>query len=163
LGDAIVYIDNPGKTPRGLNYSIRRSFLEEIGGFDTHLGRVGTKLLSNEELQMTELALQRGMQVAYLPNALVAHNVAPERLKRSWFFNRGWWQGISECYREQLAGKAGLGQLQRGSERFLRGLYKTVQYFSDPAERFDKIVYAYGQIGYLNAAIQGLLGKTKKE
>lgn len=163
LGDTIVYIDNPGKTPRGLNYSIRRSFLEEIGGFDPHLGRIGTKLLSNEELQMTELALQRGMQVAYLPNALVAHNVAPERLNRSWFFNRGWWQGISECYREQLSGKAGLGQLQRGSERFLRGMYKTIQYFSDPAERFDKIVYAYGQIGYLNAAIQGLLFKTKKE
>ncbi|MGH8001537.1 MAG: glycosyltransferase [Brasilonema sp.] len=163
LGDSIVYIDNPGQTPRGLNYSIRRSFLEKIGGFDTHLGRVGTKLLSNEELQMTEFALQHRMQVAYLPNAKVAHNVAPERLKRSWFFSRGWWQGVSECYREQLAGKAGLGQLQRGSERFLRGLYKTVQYFRDPAERFDKFVYAYGQIGYLNTAIQGLLSKSKKE
>jgi len=157
LGDAIVYIDQLGLTPRGLNYSIRRSFLNEIGGFDLHLGRVGKNLLSNEELQMTELALQRNWQVAYLPDALVAHNVAPERLNRSWFLNRGWWQGISECYREQLAGKAGIGQLQRGSERFLRGLYKSLQYLSDPAERFDKLVYAYGQIGYLNAAIQGLL------
>ncbi|MGI8503828.1 MAG: glycosyltransferase family 2 protein, partial [Hassallia sp.] len=65
-------------------------------------------------------------------------------------------------YREQLAGKAGIGQLQRGSERFLRGLYKSLQYLSDPAERFDKLVYAYGQIGYLNAAIQGLLSSNKK-
>jgi len=162
LGESMVYIDNPGLTPRGLNYSIRRRFWEEIGGFDTHLGRVGKKLLSNEELQMTELALQRGWQVYYLPNALVAHNVSPERLKRSWFFDRGWWQGISECYREQLAGKDGIGQLQRGSERFLRGLYKALQYFPDPAERFDKLVYAYGQIGYLNAAIQGLLSTSKK-
>ncbi|MBO3462692.1 glycosyltransferase family 2 protein [Aetokthonos hydrillicola Thurmond2011] len=159
LGESIIFIENPGLTPRGLNYSLRRSFLTEIGGFDTHLGRIGKKLLSNEELQMTELALQKGWQVAYLPNALVAHNVSPERLKRSWFINRGWWQGISECYREQLAGKAGIGQLQLGSERFLRGLYKALQYFSDPAERFDKLVYAYGQIGYLNAAIQGLLSK----
>lgn len=163
LGDTIVYIEQPGLTPRGLNYSIRRSFLNEIGGFDPHLGRVGKNLLSNEELQMTELALQRGWQVAYLPDALVAHNVAPERLNRSWFLNRGWWQGISECYREQLAGKAGIGQLQRGSERFLRGLYKSLQYFSDPAERFDKLVYAYGQIGYLNAAIQGLLSSSNKK
>ncbi|MDF5714345.1 MAG: glycosyltransferase family 2 protein [Rhizonema sp. NSF051] len=162
LGDSIVYIDNPGLTPRGLNYSIRRNFLEEIGGFDTHLGRVGTKLLSNEELQMTEYALQRDWQVAYFPDALVAHNVSRERLQRSWFFNRGWWQGISECYREQIAGKAGVGQLQRGSERFLRGLYKALQYFSDPAERFDKLVYAYGQLGYLNAAIQGLLSKKNR-
>ncbi|MGI2903556.1 glycosyltransferase [Tolypothrix sp. VBCCA 56010] len=162
LGDSIVYIEQPGLTPRGLNYSIRRSFLNEIGGFDPNLGRVGKNLLSNEELQMTELALQRGWQVAYLPDALVAHNVAPERLNRSWFLNRGWWQGISECYREQLAGKAGIGQLQRGGERFLRGLYKSLQHLSDPAERFDKLVYAYGQIGYLNAAIQGLLSSNKK-
>ncbi|AVH72412.1 glycosyltransferase family 2 protein [Nostoc sp. 'Lobaria pulmonaria (5183) cyanobiont'] len=163
LGDSNIYIEQPGSTPRGLNYSIRRSFLEEIGGFDPHLGRVGKNLLSNEELQMTEFALQRGWQVAYLPEALVAHNVAPERLQRSWFLNRGWWQGISECYREQLAGKAGIAQLQRGSERFLRGLYKALQYFSDPAERFDKLVYAYGQIGYLNAAIQGLLSTSNKK
>ncbi|BAY08782.1 glycosyltransferase [Calothrix sp. NIES-2098] len=163
LGDRPIYIEQPGLTPRGLNYSIRRSFLEEIGGFDPHLGRVGKNLLSNEELQMTEFALQKGWQVAYLPQALVAHNVAPERLKRSWFLNRGWWQGISECYREQLAGKAGVGQLRRGGERFVRGLYKALQYFSDPAERFDKLVYAYGQIGYLNAAIQGLLSTSDKK
>lgn len=163
LGERKIYIEQPGLTPRGLNYSIRRSFLAEIGGFDPHLGRVGKNLLSNEELQMTECALQKGWQVAYLPEALVAHNVAPERLKRSWFLNRGWWQGISECYREQLAGKAGISQLQRGSERFVRGLYKSLQYFSDPAERFDKLVYAYGQIGYLNAAIQGLLSTSDKK
>ncbi|MFH7029859.1 MAG: glycosyltransferase family 2 protein [Heteroscytonema crispum UTEX LB 1556] len=163
LGDSIVYIDKPGLTPRGLNYSIRRNFLEEIGGFDPNLGRVGKNLLSNEELQMTELALQKGWQVAYLPDALAAHNVSPERVNRSWFLSRGWWQGISECYREQLAGRAGIGQLQRGSERFLRGLYKALQYISDPAERFDNLVYAYGQIGYLNAAIQGLLSTSNKK
>ncbi|MBD2629103.1 glycosyltransferase [Trichormus variabilis] len=163
LGDSIVYIEQPGSTPRGLNYSIRRSFLEDIGGFDPQLGRVGKNLLSNEELQMTEFAIERGWQVAYLPQALVAHNVAPERLKPSWFLNRGWWQGISECYREQLAGKAGIGQLQRGSEKFVRGLYKSLQYITDPAERFDKLVYAYGQIGYLNAAIQGLLFTANKK
>ncbi len=162
LGDKMIFIQQPGLTPRGLNYSLRRSFLEEIGGFDPQLGRVGKNLLSNEELQMTEFAIERGWQVAYIPEALVAHNVAPERLKRSWFLNRGWWQGISECYREQLAGKADIGQLQRGSERFLRGLYKALKCFSNPAERFDKLVYAYGQIGYLNAAIQGFLSTNKK-
>lgn len=156
LGDEFVNIQNPGLTPRGLNYSIRRSFLEQIGGFDPKLGRVGKNLLSNEELQMTELALKNGWQVAYIPTALVAHNVAPERLHPAWFLSRGWWQGISECYREQLAGRAGIIQLSRGAERFLRGIYKALQYIYDPAERFDKLVYAYGQIGYLNAAIQGL-------
>jgi glycosyltransferase involved in cell wall biosynthesis len=157
LGETLVLIQQPGLTPRGLNYSIRRQFLDQVGGFDLNLGRVGKNLLSNEELHMTELALGQGWQVAYLPDAHVAHNVAPERLNRAWFLSRGWWQGISECYREQLAGRAGLGQLNRGGERLLRGLYRTLKYFPDPAERFDNFAYAYGQIGYLKAAVQGIL------
>ncbi len=156
LGDSPVNIDTPGLTPRGLNYSIKRTFLEQIGGFDTNLGRVGKKLLSNEELHTTELALKQGWEVAYLPEALVGHNVAPERVKPSWFMERGWWQGVSECYREQLSGEAGVPQLGRGGERIIRGLYKSLKYIGNPALRFDNFVYAYGQIGYLSEAIKGL-------
>ncbi|EAZ94191.1 glycosyltransferase family 2 protein [Crocosphaera chwakensis] len=154
LGEEEVSITNPQLTPRGLNYSLRRSFLEKIGGFDANLGRVGQKLLSNEELFMTELALNQGWEVAYLPDALVAHNVAPERLQRSWFLRRSWWQGVSECYREEIAGRTGINQLGRGGERLLRGLYKSVKYLGKPAQSFDNLVYAYGQIGYLKEALQ---------
>ena len=161
LGDATVYINEPGLTPRGLNYSIRRTFLEEIGGFDVNLGRVGKNLLSNEELYMTELALKQGWQVAYLPEALAAHNVAPERLQPSWFFRRSWWQGISECYREETAGRTSLRQLERGGERLIRGLYKSLKYFSNPAQRFDNFVYAYGQIAYLTVVVKNMLSKGK--
>ncbi|MCT7973009.1 glycosyltransferase [Laspinema olomoucense] len=156
LGDQITLIREPGLTPRGLNYSIRRAFLEKVGGFDLNLGRVGKSLLSNEELHMTELALNQGWEVAYLPEAIAAHNVAPERLKRSWFLSRGWWQGISECYREQLTGRAGMGQLSNGGEKLLRGVYKSLKYVRDPALSFDNLVYAYGQIGYLSATIRSL-------
>lgn len=162
LGDKMIYIERPNLTPRGLNYAIRRCFWEEIGGFDVNLGRVGKNLLSNEELHVTEMALKGGWQVAYLPDAVVGHNVAPERIRRSWFLRRGWWQGISECYREQLAGEAGFGQLGRGGERFVRGLYKSLKYFQDPALCFDNLVYCYGQVGYLIAVMRGfLLGGQK--
>jgi glycosyltransferase involved in cell wall biosynthesis len=154
LGDQIIYINQPGMTPRGVNYSIQKAFLDNMGGFNPHLGRVGTNLLSNEELYMTELALMQGWQVAYLPDALVAHQVAPERLTPAWFLSRSWWQGISECYREQLADRVGAEQLLRGGERLLRGLYLSVKYSHHPAQRFDHFVYAYGQIGYLKAVIQ---------
>ncbi|MEM7650040.1 MAG: glycosyltransferase, partial [Cyanobacteria bacterium P01_A01_bin.70] len=127
LGNEIVYIEQPGLTPRGLNYSITADFLEKIGGFDVNLGRVGKNLLSNEELYMTEKALNMGYRVAYLPDALVAHNVAPSRLAPTWFIRRSWWQGISECYRERVAGRSGWKQLQSGGERLIRGLYKTVK------------------------------------
>lgn len=161
LGDALVYIDRPGSTPRGLNYSIRRAFLDQVGGFDVNLGRVGKNLLSNEELHMTELALGLGWQVAYVPEALVAHNVAPERLHPSWFLSRGWWQGISECYREQSANQSGLKQYARGGERLARGLYQFLKFIHDPASRFEKLVYSYSQLGYLKAVTQGMFSPPK--
>ena len=157
LGDSKLYIQQAGLTPRGLNYSIRRSFLEEVGGFDLKLGRLGTRLLSNEELYMTELALNKGWKVAYLPKALVAHHVTLERLQASWFLRRSWWQGKSEHYREVVAGQTGIAQLGRGSERIVRGLYKSVKYWRNKAICFDNLVYAYGQLGYLDAAIRDLL------
>ncbi len=157
LGDELINIQNPGLTPRGLNYSLRRSFLNAIGGFDTSLGRVGKNLLSNEELHMTQLALEQGWQVVYVPTALAAHNVTPARMKRAWFLSRSWWQGISECYREQVGGQAGPKQLQRGGERLIRGLYKTLKYITKPAQSFENFTYAYGQLGYLSSAIGGMI------
>lgn len=156
LGMEVVNITEPGLTPRGLNYSLRRSFLEQIGGFDAQLGRVGKKLLSNEELVMTELALAQGWQVQYLPNALVAHNVAEERLQRDWFLRRSWWQGVSEFYRDQLSGRAWAARVAASGERLVRGLYKSVKYLFKPAACFDNLTYAYGQIGYMSTAIHSI-------
>ncbi|MGL4498086.1 MAG: glycosyltransferase, partial [Planktothrix sp.] len=93
LGDEMVLIKNAGQTPRGLNYSIRRSVLEQVGGFKLNLDRVGKNLLSNGELYMTELVLRQGWQVAYLPEAIVGHHVSEERTKAGWYLRRGWWQG----------------------------------------------------------------------
>ena len=101
---------------------------------------------------MTQQALKQGWQVLYVPEALVAHNVAPERMLPGWFLRRSWWQGISECYREQVTGQAGVQQLRWGGER-----YKSVKYLSDPAQRFENFLYAYGQVGYLWSVLRGFL------
>jgi hypothetical protein len=163
LGPKFCLIHNPGLTPRGLNYAIRRNFLDSMGGFDPSLGRIGTKLLSNEEVAMTELALDRGWQVGYIPEALVAHNVAPERLQRKWFAERGWWQGISEYYRDLARGRSHSHQAIQGIERIARGLYKSVKYWRDPALRFENWIYAYGQVGYLWAIAQGLFEQKPEQ
>ena len=163
LGDSLVYITSSSLTPRGLNYSIRKSFMEEVGGFNVKLSRVGKHLLSHEELHMTELALQKGWQVAYLPEAVVAHNIAPEQLKRGWFLKRGWCQGMSECYCEQLTKRAGFGQLSRGSKRLAGAIYQSIKQFRNPASCFDNLVYAYSQLGYLSAALKGMLKKPNQK
>jgi glycosyltransferase involved in cell wall biosynthesis len=161
LGNEILEITNPGLTPRGLNYSIRRQFLQSVGGFDLNLGRVGKKLLSNEELFMTELALKQGQQVLYLPQALVAHHVAPERLQAQWFLNRSWWQGVSEYYRDELNHQKIKNQLKYSGERLVRGLYKALKYSRNPALRFENLAYVYGQLGYLSCIPKRLFPKNR--
>ena len=52
-------------------------------------------------------------------------------------------------------------QLGRGGERCVRGLYNALKYVHNPAKRFDNLVYAYGQLGYLKSVFQGLLSKSK--
>jgi hypothetical protein len=56
----------------------------------------------------------------------------------------------------------GISQLGRGGERIARGIYKSLKYFRDPALRFENLLYVYGQIAYLGAAIQGMLSTTKQ-
>ncbi|OKH51126.1 glycosyltransferase [Phormidium tenue NIES-30] len=156
LGTTTRLITNPGQTPRGLNYGVKKSFLEAVGGFDPQLGRVGKNLLSNEELHLTQLALAAGHEVLFVPQAQVAHNVAPERLRRGWFLRRSWWQGISECYREQLSHTLTLERVRVRSLCLLRGVVKAGRYWSDPALRFENLVYAYGQLAYVVSGLRHL-------
>lgn len=157
LGTGIQLIADPGQTPRGLNYAVKKSFLEFTGGFDPQLGRVGKNLLSNEELHLTQQALASGFEVLFVPQARVAHNVAPERLHRSWFLRRSWWQGISECYREQVTHTLTRQRLKTRGLCLLRGLVKALKSWQDPALRFENLVYAYGQLGYVFSGLRHLM------
>lgn len=76
-------------------------------------------------------------------------------LQQDWFWRRSWWQGVSECYREEVAGKRrGVTRFRRAGKALLQGLYKGGKYFADPKQRFENLLYAYGQMGYLTAAVK---------
>jgi glycosyltransferase involved in cell wall biosynthesis len=156
LGTTVTAIHDLGSTPRGLNYAIKSSFLEKIDGFNPHLGRVGKNLLSNEELYMTQQALSQGAEVLYVPQALVVHHVAPERLYPSWFLRRSWWQGVSECHRESLTQSLTLRRIRGRSTCMARGLVKSLRHWRDPALRFENLAYAYGQLGYVLSGLRHL-------
>ncbi|AUC61034.1 Glycosyl transferase, family 2 [Cyanobacterium sp. HL-69] len=153
LGNEVKQINDAGLTPRGLNYSFRRSFWEEVGGFDVKFDRVGNNLLSNGDLVFTEIAIKNGKKVLYIPMAEVGHNVQPERLTKNWFLRRSWWQGVSEYYRAKDKNTKKSKQFFKASERIARGVYKSIKYYQNPAVRFENVLYAYGQFGYLKHLI----------
>jgi hypothetical protein len=96
--------------------SMRTSLALGVGGFDTTVGRVGTRPAGCEE---TELAIRLtaskpASAVIYVPGAAVDHHVSQERLKLSYFLRRCWHEGISKASVVRLAGaSAGLERERR--------------------------------------------------
>lgn len=80
---------------RGANMICRRSCLAAAGGFSVKLGRKGSSLLSREECDLSTKLAAQGFASRYEPAPWVWHTVQRERLKRSWFLRRVYWEGIS--------------------------------------------------------------------
>jgi len=75
----------------GVNLSFRKKWLRSQGGFRTDLGRVGKCLLGGEETELLERIAAAGGKLLYAPSVLVGHRVAPDRLRRRWFWSRCYW------------------------------------------------------------------------
>jgi len=72
----------------GLNFSVRKDWLERVGGFDPSLGRCGRSLVSGEESDLLRRIRALGGIAVYEPAAVVGHIVPRERLKLRWFLRR---------------------------------------------------------------------------
>jgi len=101
----------PVRNPIGANMSLQTALALKVGGFDSAVGRVGTRPAGCEE---TELAIRltaarSESATLYVPEAVVDHHVGQERLKLSYFLRRCWHEGVSKSSVVRLAGaSAGL-------------------------------------------------------
>ncbi|MEO8605422.1 MAG: glycosyltransferase [bacterium] len=67
----------------GCNMAIRRHVFERVGGFDERLGP-GTGL-ANDDTELGVRIRAAGMRIAYVPAAVVYHEVDPSRLSPEYF------------------------------------------------------------------------------
>jgi glycosyltransferase involved in cell wall biosynthesis len=81
----------------GLNLTVKRKWIERVGGFRADLGRNGNCLLGNEETDLLERIQAAGGKLLYEPAAVVGHRVPMERLRRRWFLSRSYWGGRSRA------------------------------------------------------------------
>jgi len=72
----------------GLNFSVRKEWLDKTGGFDVALGRCGRSLTSGEEFDLLRRIRALGGIAVYEPRAVVGHLVPAARLKKWWFVRR---------------------------------------------------------------------------
>ena len=80
----------------GTNIAFRTSALQEAGGFNEALGRIGHSLLSNEELAVASKIKASGLLSYYEPDARVLHRVHGDRATQQWLRRRVAWQVISD-------------------------------------------------------------------
>lgn len=72
----------------GTNCSFRRRVFDDIGLFDTSLGRIGTALLGNEDTEIQQRIHALGRLIYYSPQAVVYHHVTASRMTREYFSRR---------------------------------------------------------------------------
>jgi hypothetical protein len=113
LGDA--GLDIHANYVWGLNFSIRRATLFELGGF--HPDNIPDHLQQFQgdgETGLTEKATARGLRAVYRPAALVHHRIPAARLTVSYFRRRAFYQGVCDSFTAIRSEPSSVARLQPG-------------------------------------------------
>ena len=98
-----------GTIPLGVNMTIRRELVEEIGGFHPDLGRTGRSLLGQEQADFFYGSRHADARGLYVPGAVLDHVVPVSRLSRKYFRRWWYWKGLSHARLHALHGATELG------------------------------------------------------
>jgi glycosyltransferase involved in cell wall biosynthesis len=101
--------NGPVRNVIGCNMSFRSSVFEEVGSFNTEIGRLGNQPLSCEETEMCIRALKRWPEkrIVYAADAVVHHHVSPSRRTIRYFARRCYFEGVSKVIVRRLCGPEG--------------------------------------------------------
>lgn len=103
LGDKVISFA-ANKYPIGANMGIRRDVIEQIGEFNTTLGRIGNNLLGGEEKDIFNRIRERQLPILYFPNIKVKHCIPPKRTTTEFIAKLGYGVGQSEKQRTRTSG-----------------------------------------------------------
>lgn len=148
----------------GANMAIPARILEEVGGFEPRLDRIGTSMLSGGDVFLQHRIVDLGYQCVYFPQMAIRHLVTVNRLEKRWFTHRYYWQGISDAVmalikhspmtrgeRIRAAGSEALSLLSQPLQMVEAALPT-----DDPAQ-FQRKCFALIRIGF----IAGMLGRAQ--
>jgi len=88
-----------GRYPGGGNAAYRKCIFDQVGLFNTALGRKGGNLMGSEEKDIFAKMHQLNMQVLYLPWPVLHHSIPPYKLEEDYFNRLTTQMGISERQR----------------------------------------------------------------
>ena len=80
----------------GGNAVLRRDVFDIVGTYSTRLGRTGQGLLSEEDAELYRRIRAAGVHGTYVPELVILHYIAPERLTRSYHRRWAYWRAVSQ-------------------------------------------------------------------
>lgn len=106
LGDEVRAFGR-GRCPGGGNMAVRRTAIERFGAFDPSLGRTGKRLIGGEETDFFNRLARSGEPFYYVPQSIIYHHIAPEKLTHDYFTRLSHAIGVSEQIRTRQIGRYG--------------------------------------------------------
>ena len=149
-----------------VNSAYNKHTLLKYGGFPEALGRIGNNLLSGENA-VNLLMAENGAQFYFDPSIIVRHHIPPSRLKKSWFRNRMFWQGVTgylvdqflDAKREELTGEGALPRPAKPLNLPCSSTAWTNTFSDDHSWEFDESLNTLWSLGYTLASQGVLIGR----
>ncbi len=85
----------------GGNFAIRRSLIDEVGGFDIQLGRKGNANNGGEDTEFYRRLCDAGRRIRWVPEAVIQHRIEAGKLRRGYFLDLHYRQGRAEGARSR--------------------------------------------------------------
>ena len=154
LGEDRKLLKEINECPHGSNISFRKSIFNELGCFKVNLGRQKGTLLSGEETEFCGRILKDGRKIVYEPSAIVAHQIAGDRLTVEYFLKRQYWQGVTKAVYQGVMLREMLLDLIRIPYLFVRFILER-----EPAHFFRSV----SSVGYILYSLRiGFCVKSKQ-
>ncbi len=102
--DHATQLTEPGTSFYGGNFGFRNAVIERVGNFDAMLGRKGTDNTGGEEVDFYRRLLSAGLNVWWIPEAVIYHRIQAAKLSRHYFLDLHYRQGRMEGIRRRGSG-----------------------------------------------------------
>ena len=135
--------------PFGANFALRTASIGDTR-FDTQLGRIGTELISGEEVQFLRQMLAAGRHGVWIEAATVRHYIPKDRIDKGYIRDYYYAKGQSRIRMTPVAERPSIGSLRR---KWLKAWWKTRTSGSETLKRwargFKGMVMARGMLDEL--------------
>ena len=124
------WLTDPATTFYGGNFAVRTEIFDTIGEFDSELGRKGKVNAGGEDTEFYRRLIDNSYTVRWVPDATIYHRIRADKLRRSYFLDLHYRQGMIEGSRKRdresrIPPRYLFGQLTRATGKALQVRFST--------------------------------------